>query len=54
MSWNEMPRTYKFAILLVVIAVVSVVSTGDWIIAGILLTIAIVVSLIYSTREPKA
>lgn len=51
MSWNEMPAVYKFSILLVVMAVGTVIGTGDWIISGILLIIALVVYVVYSITK---
>ena len=51
MSWKEMPFAYKFAILLVVMAVASLISTGDLIISGVLLVIALLAYVAYSAMK---
>jgi ABC-type multidrug transport system fused ATPase/permease subunit len=48
MSWNEIPAAYRFCILLVVMAVATVMGTGDWIIAVVLLAIASLAFLVSS------
>lgn len=51
MTWNEMPTAYKFSVLLIVMAIGTIIGSGDWIIAGILLGIALVVYVIYSLTK---
>lgn len=48
MSGKEMPAAYRFSILFVVIAIGTLVGTGDLILAGTLLAIAGVVYVGYS------